>query len=78
MSLLTDVLGLMDEDRITTENVVDLGKAAWALFNRVAAVAAAQGMTEAEWIAAVGLERGRLDAWLAATNAAEDKALRDG
>jgi len=78
MSLLTDIIGLATTDKIEFEDVLALGKEVAALVQRIAAVAAAQGMTEAEWTAATGLEGVRLDAWLKATNAAEDKALRDG
>jgi len=78
MSLLTDIIGLATTDKIEFEDVLALGKEVAALVQRIAAVAAAQGMTAEQWTAATGLEGARLDAWLAATNAAEDKALKDG
>jgi len=78
MSLLTDIIGLATTDKIEFEDVLALGKEVAALVQRIAAVAAAQGMTAEQWTAATGLEGARLDAWLVASNAAEDKALRDG
>ncbi len=78
MSVIANILNAIKEEDIGPEEVVEIGASAGMLIERVTRVVMAKGMTDKEWDAAVSKEMARLDAFLKASNAAEDAALRGG